>query len=137
MPLIRYRTGDLSRFLEKPCPCGTILRSLDLIKYRISERIKIGDELLGLPDLDEKIFCFEGVLNYHAACREAGKKRELYIEILTAEGYKLPEEAVKDSLLTLPVIKTYYPQSLRINLKQTQQAAKFYLGSSKRKILQV
>ena len=28
MPFIRYRTGDFSRFLPEPCPCGTALRTL-------------------------------------------------------------------------------------------------------------
>ncbi len=28
MPLIRYRTGDFSRFIPEPCPCGTMLRTL-------------------------------------------------------------------------------------------------------------
>lgn len=28
MPFIRYRTGDFSRFLPEPCPCGTKLRTL-------------------------------------------------------------------------------------------------------------
>jgi len=34
MPLIRYRTGDRSRFITEPCPCGSILKRLD----RISDR---------------------------------------------------------------------------------------------------
>jgi len=136
MPLIRYRTGDLSRFLEKPCACGTVLRSLDLVKYRISERIKVGDEFLAMPDLDEKIFSFPGVLNYHAVCREVNKKKEIYLEILMAEGYSLPEVAVKKNLFTIPAIKNSYPQYLHINVKQTQAAAKFYQGGAKRKILQ-
>ncbi len=29
MPLIRYRTSDLARFLTEPCPCGTVLRTLE------------------------------------------------------------------------------------------------------------
>ena len=29
MPLLRYRTGDLSRFVPGPCPCGTALRRLE------------------------------------------------------------------------------------------------------------
>lgn len=28
MPFIRYRTGDFSRFIPEPCPCGTMLRTL-------------------------------------------------------------------------------------------------------------
>ena len=34
MPFLRYRTGDISRFLPGPCPCGSILRRLD----RVAER---------------------------------------------------------------------------------------------------
>jgi phenylacetate-coenzyme A ligase PaaK-like adenylate-forming protein len=34
MPLIRYRTGDISRFLEEPCPCGSILKRLDRVQDR-------------------------------------------------------------------------------------------------------
>jgi phenylacetate-CoA ligase len=36
MPLIRYRTGDLSRFIPEPCPCGSSLRRLDKIAGRIA-----------------------------------------------------------------------------------------------------
>ena len=34
MPLVRYRTGDLSRFLPEPCPCGTILKRLEWVRGR-------------------------------------------------------------------------------------------------------
>lgn len=34
MPFIRYRTGDFSRILPGPCPCGSILRRLDRIEPR-------------------------------------------------------------------------------------------------------
>ena len=40
MPLIRYRTGDLSRFLPEPCPCGTVLKTLETVKGRISGQIE-------------------------------------------------------------------------------------------------
>jgi len=32
MPLIRYRTGHLARFLVEPCPCGTVLRRMDKVQ---------------------------------------------------------------------------------------------------------
>ena len=35
MPLIRYRTGDLSRILPGPCPCGSIVRRLGALTGRI------------------------------------------------------------------------------------------------------
>ena len=34
MPLIRYRTGDVSRLLPDPCPCGSILPRLDRVQSR-------------------------------------------------------------------------------------------------------
>ena len=36
MPLIRYRTGDLSRFIPDLCPCGTILHTLEKVARRWS-----------------------------------------------------------------------------------------------------
>ena len=35
MPLIRYRTGDVSRFVPGDCPCGTVLKTLAPVKGRL------------------------------------------------------------------------------------------------------
>lgn len=37
MPLIRYRTGDLSQFLPGPCLCGSEVRRLDRVQGRLEE----------------------------------------------------------------------------------------------------
>lgn len=34
MPLIRYRTGDTGRIIDKACSCGSVLRRLDKVKSR-------------------------------------------------------------------------------------------------------
>jgi phenylacetate-coenzyme A ligase PaaK-like adenylate-forming protein len=34
MPLLRYRTGDFSRWLPEPCPCGSVLKRLDKVGDR-------------------------------------------------------------------------------------------------------
>lgn len=41
MPLIRYRTGDLSRFLTEPCPCGTMLRRMEKVRGRLHDMVKL------------------------------------------------------------------------------------------------
>ena len=38
MPLIRYRTGDVSRFVPGPCPCGTVLKTLARVKAACARR---------------------------------------------------------------------------------------------------
>lgn len=66
MPLIRYRTGDVSRFMLPPCPCGTSLRTLERITHRLGGRVPIGPRYLTMADLDEALFAIEGVLNFTA-----------------------------------------------------------------------
>lgn len=38
MPLIRYATGDISRFLPEPCPCGSMLPLLDRVRPRPTQK---------------------------------------------------------------------------------------------------
>jgi phenylacetate-coenzyme A ligase PaaK-like adenylate-forming protein len=54
MPLIRYRTGDRSRFLTQRCPCGSPLRRMERISGRIGEAVRLEDgSLLSITQLDE------------------------------------------------------------------------------------
>src|SRR3989449_7786139 len=39
MPLIRYRTGDVARWLSKPCPCGLPFRRLSPLRGRLDEQV--------------------------------------------------------------------------------------------------
>ena len=65
MPLIRYRTGDISRFINRKCGCGADLRRLDKIRGRMEDFILISPSIsIGLSDLDEEIFKVKGIVNY-------------------------------------------------------------------------
>ncbi len=39
MPLIRYRTGDIARWLPGPCPCGLPFRRLSPLRGRLDEQV--------------------------------------------------------------------------------------------------
>ncbi|MBI3990044.1 MAG: phenylacetate--CoA ligase family protein, partial [candidate division NC10 bacterium] len=39
MPLIRYRTRDIARLIEEPCPCGFPFRRLSAIRGRLDELV--------------------------------------------------------------------------------------------------
>lgn len=74
MPLIRYRTGDVSRFLVESCACGTTLRTLERVRYRLSGRVALGDGYLTMADLDEALFGIEAIRDFRAAVeREQGR----------------------------------------------------------------
>jgi len=64
MPLIRYRTGDRSRFLPGTCPCGSELKSLEKISGRIRHEFEIGGKPCRISDLDEVLFPIPGLINY-------------------------------------------------------------------------
>jgi phenylacetate-CoA ligase len=42
MPIIRYRTRDLTRIIPEPCPCGRTHRRMDRIKGRTDDMLIVG-----------------------------------------------------------------------------------------------
>lgn len=67
MPLIRYRTGDLSRFITEPCPCGTVLKRMALVTGRVDGKIEIANSsYITMGQLDEALFPIDGLLDYTA-----------------------------------------------------------------------
>jgi len=63
MPLIRYRTGDITRRVVEPCPCGGTLPRLDKIKGRVSNIA----QRYPIHALDEALFRLPGLLDYRAS----------------------------------------------------------------------
>ena len=78
MPLIRYRTGDHTRILPGPCPCGSVVKRLDSL-------LREGDAA-EIAALDEKLFSLPFVADYRAERREG----RLHLEILTCGEGSLP-----------------------------------------------
>ena len=51
MPMIRYRTNDISRVLEKPCACGRTFRVLDPVTTKAEDVIMTPDGRLISPSI--------------------------------------------------------------------------------------
>ena len=104
MPLIRYRMGDRSRFIPRDCPCGTKLRTLDVVSGRFSGFVTVGDGVLSLPDFDEALFSIPGLLNYSLTMTGEGADVTLIIEtqmLTDADATRWVEQA----LLSIKSIK--------------------------------
>lgn len=54
MPLIRYRTRDLTRVLEEPCSCGVTLARISRIRGRTDEMVVMGAGNLH-PEIFERV----------------------------------------------------------------------------------
>jgi len=107
MPLIRYRTGDLSRFLPHRCPCGTRLKTLAHVRGRIGNVIHMNAGDVTLAELDEIIFPFEGVLDFAAALVGADGGIRLALNVQFAEPpYDETLAGIRAALDAIPAVRS-------------------------------
>jgi phenylacetate-CoA ligase len=105
MPLIRYRTGDISRFIPGDCPCGTVLRTLEKVRGRISDRVDLGNgHCLTMADLDEALFSIDGVWNFTASLSREGKMDHLHVEVWGTGETNL--QVVQQAVEAIPEVRT-------------------------------
>lgn len=68
MPFIRYRTGDIARFLPKNCSCSNVFKRMDYVKGRVNEYLKLRDgQYICIGMIDEVMFGIDNVLDYRAS----------------------------------------------------------------------
>ena len=110
MPLIRYRTGDYTRILAEPCPCGSELIRLDSLR-RIGPAAEIAA-------MDEALFALEGLVDYKAR-RENG-----CLEITALRCGPITEQSVRDA------VERLYPDTqIKARLSPVKPTDKtLYLG---------
>lgn len=107
MPLLRYRTGDISRLLTGPCACGTVLHRLGRIAGRKDSRILLNGNLyFTLTDLDEAFFSVDKVINFTAAVDNKHLATTLSVTALTVDRPDIVvESAIRQALESVPAIR--------------------------------
>ena len=105
MPLIRYRTGDISRIIGTPCPCGSILKRMETVKGRWKGSVRVSpDHVLSLPEMDEILFALPDLLDYRAVLSKGTSHRWcLRVYVYRTEGGKSTES---DVIRALSLIRT-------------------------------
>ena len=99
MPLIRYRTGDYTRILPTPCPCGSAVQRLDTITRKTQGE--------SAPKLDEILFADGHIVD----CRYEIGAEGLSITALTSgepdKAGLLPQ--LRDAFPDLPILLSDRP----------------------------
>ena len=138
MPLIRYRTGDLSRSLPGPCPCGSPLRRLERVRGRICDFVRLGgNHWLGIPDLDDALFGVNELIEYQSSltCRN----NETQLDVIADAGTNRKQyvlENVRQALTQAMVLKNAIEDgSISIGAVVFGAVRKPESSSSKRTIL--
>ncbi len=107
MPLIRYRTHDISRLILDPCSCGAAaMLKIDSVRKRLESIIAIGEGDEMFPSLfDDVLFEIPGLIDYQVAVTRQGDKDRLDFKIeMTPECMdSMPE--INRKLLSTPILE--------------------------------
>jgi phenylacetate-coenzyme A ligase PaaK-like adenylate-forming protein len=147
MPMIRYRSGDISRIIPGSCGCGSILRRLDVVKARATSGTVAGgtepsDGVLeshaitpkaaslssrgacphemSMYDLEELIFALPGVLDFAAQYDGAADCLRLHVQLLP--GSALDTAGIKATLFERTGTRAL------IDLSETDEFQPLYQG---------
>jgi phenylacetate-CoA ligase len=92
-PLIRFGTGDLSSFTDRPCLCGRTSYRLIRVMGRIGEAVKVRGMFIHPQQMEEAILRFREVSRFQALVTRLGHRDELTIKV------ELKEETDRQRLL--------------------------------------
>jgi phenylacetate-CoA ligase len=138
MPLIRYRTGDIARFIPAPCPCGTVLRRMERVRGRWEGIHRLGPgALLTLSDMDEALFRLPGLLDYRAIIIEGKDKGfRMHVDVRVREDGCLDDSHILEALYEVDAIRAALRTSLETpTLRLSSEECWTTTGVSKRKLL--
>ncbi|MBP7528870.1 MAG: hypothetical protein KA801_13140, partial [Syntrophorhabdaceae bacterium] len=137
MPLIRYRTGDISHFMAEPCPCGSVLGRLGTVAGRLDGRVPLGkDHFLTIIELDESLFPIEGLINYSAEIVRGDGKDRLVLFLYTGGSTDLKiAEAAREAASSIPCVREAITKGLlEVPLPSFSAGNQFTTGVGKRRI---
>jgi phenylacetate-CoA ligase len=118
MPILRYRTRDLTRFIPGPCACGRVHRRIDRIKGRADDMIilkgvniypmQIEQVLMAMPEVGQNYQILlerEGVVDQMRVRVEI--KEEFFVEDMRALGaiQKRICSRLRDEILISPRVE--------------------------------
>ena len=127
MPLIRYRTHDLTRFLPGECPCGRTHRRIDRFRGRSDDMIILKGVNIFPIQIEKILLEFNEIGgNYLITIESVGNNDEMLIEVelndLHTDDYSALERLtknivrqLKDELLITPRIKLMSKGSLPVS----------------------
>lgn len=106
MPLIRYKTGNISRLLTEQCKCGSNLHRLGSIEGRISDNFPITkNKIISILQLDKILFTNSLIRGFAASISNEKGKTTLQITIDATQ------------CIDPTILKSILPKEVRIDIK--------------------
>ncbi|HPX10974.1 MAG TPA: phenylacetate--CoA ligase, partial [Syntrophales bacterium] len=125
MPIIRYRTKDLTRIIPGPCPCGRTHRRIERIKGRTDDMMIIKGVNIFPIQIEKKLMDIPGVgTNFLIILEREGFNDDMIVKVEVQKEYftgdlkkleglrrKVVEE-LKSDILISPKVVLVEPNSL-------------------------
>jgi phenylacetate-coenzyme A ligase PaaK-like adenylate-forming protein len=106
MPLLRYRTHDIARMVDRPCTCGAgSLRKFSAVARRREDLVSIGRFSICSALLDEALFGLAALVDWRAEIVRNATTERLSIHAEQSPGSRLEEEDVRGALLSVDAIR--------------------------------
>jgi phenylacetate-coenzyme A ligase PaaK-like adenylate-forming protein len=107
MPLIRYRTGDLSHWIQEPCPCGASgLARFGRISRRLESEVGIGrGDSIYFSLFDEYLYSIPEVVDYRIEVGTSEGKDVLTFIVETTRSGSDVGQSIRKALLSAPIVR--------------------------------
>ncbi len=111
-PVLRYRTGDITRLIVEPCPCGRTTRRMDYITGRSDDMIIIKGVNIFPSQIEEVLAGFSEVSPHYLLIlhKQKGFIKDLEVQV------ELSPEGFTDSFRQLEALEGRIRQRLRSTL---------------------
>lgn len=138
MPLIRYHTGDVSRFIPEPCPCGTLLKRLAHVDQRLAGNVDLsGGGVLCQKDFDEALFPLDGLTDFRLVLDRGQEPATfiVYVKRCTA-GIGPSQDEIGQALLGIPSLSGEIVRGgISLEAREWEAGDGNNTGTGKRKIV--
>lgn len=99
MPLIRYRTGDRTRFMPGLCPCGTLLPRLEVPARINGHCLTLPQGTFTLDMLDQSLLTADGLLDYElTVIQQPDDTVKLEFQLWYLDGVPMDEYPLRNKL---------------------------------------
>jgi putative adenylate-forming enzyme len=99
-PILRYRLGDVLRLTEKPCPCGSVFRTIEAIEGRQTDLCQFGGQPV-YPELLRGAVLAQGGIADYRLIQERPNHLAVYLQPARGADPAAVEWAVRESLSRL------------------------------------
>lgn len=109
MPLIRYRTRDITRLVTEPCPCGRTIRRIERISHRSDDMMIIRGVNVFPGQIEASLLSVEGTLPHYQILltRDAGGLDNIEVQV------ELDSERLSDTVKEVDQIRKQIAEKIQ------------------------